>query len=48
MEAMVSLLPICMVYQCEPFSTLFERKRKKMNVFCGIYLQMPKFPQNPY
>jgi len=46
MEAMVCLLPICLVYQHEPFSTFF--KRNKINKSCDIYLQMLISPQNPY
>jgi hypothetical protein len=49
MEAMVCFLSFSLIYQHELFSILFERKRKeKEKLCCGIYVQMPNFPQNPY
>jgi hypothetical protein len=46
-EAMVCFLPLTLVYACESFSILFEKKRKK-EVYYGIYMQMPNPHQNPY
>jgi hypothetical protein len=47
-KATVCFFPFTLVFVCEPFSILFERKKEGKKMYYGIYVQMPNPPQNPY